>query len=197
MGLIKVQWLRHYERAPDRQTGDLVTQSWDTASKSGELNDYSVCTTWLRQGQEHYLLDVFRARLDYPELRRAVVDLKKRFAADVILIEEKGSGIQLVQDLRAEGHVRPIAIMPAADKITRMYTQTHKLEASRVLVPKHASWLDDFLGEVLAFPRGRHDDQVDAMAQYLAWEASHRRARGEFIIIRSNGQEELDQLLGP
>ena len=196
-GLIKAHWLRRYATAPERQSGDLVTQSWDTASKSGELNDYSVCTTWLRRGQEHYLLDVFRARLDYPDLRRAVVELRKRFAADAILIEDKGSGIQLIQDLRAEGHVRPIAIMPEGDKITRMYTQTHKLEAGRVLLPEHASWLDDFLGEVLAFPRGRHDDQVDAMAQYLAWEATHRRVRGEFIIVRSKGQEELDRLLGP
>ena len=77
-----------------------------------------------------------------------------------------------------------------------MYTQTHKLEAGLVLLPEHAPWLDEFLGEVLAFPRGRHDDQVDAMAQYLAWEASRRRVRGEIIIVRSKWQEEYDRLFG-
>jgi predicted phage terminase large subunit-like protein len=196
-GLIKAAWLRRYAAAPERQSGDLVTQSWDTASKSGELNDYSVCATWLRRGQEHYLLDVFRARLDYPELRRAVVRLKQAFAPDVVLIEDKGSGIQLIQDLRAEGRVRPIAIAPEGDKVTRMYTQTHKLEAGRVLLPERAPWLDEFVGEVLAFPHGWHDDQVDAMSQYLFWEPSRRRVPGEFIIARSKWQEECDRLLGP
>jgi predicted phage terminase large subunit-like protein len=196
-GMIKAAWLRRYGVTPERQSGDLVTQSWDMASKSGELNDYSVCTTWLRCGQEHYLLDVFRARLDYPDLRRAVVALKQRFMADAVLIEDKGSGTQLIQDLRAEGQVRPIPIVPQGDKETRKYTQTPKLEAGLVLLPEQAHWLADFLGEVLAFPRGRHDDQVDAMAQYLAWEATHRRVRGEFIIVRSKWQEECDRLFGP
>ncbi|MHA1569879.1 MAG: DUF5681 domain-containing protein [Alphaproteobacteria bacterium] len=73
-----------------------VIQSWDTASKAGELNDYSVCTTWFKKGDDFYLLDVLRERLDYPHLKKRVIGMAHRFAAHSVLIEDKGSGIQLI-----------------------------------------------------------------------------------------------------
>ena len=158
--------------APERQAGDLVTQSWDTASKAEEIHDWSACTTWLRRGADHYLLDVWRGRLDYPSLKRQVVALARRWRADVVLIEDKGSGTQLIQDLRAEGVVRPIAILPEGDKRTRFYTQCAKIEAGHVLLPAAAPWLDAFRRELLQFPHGRHDDQVDSVSQYLAYRSA-------------------------
>jgi phage terminase large subunit-like protein len=70
--MVRTDWLRYYEPVdlPERFT--CVVQSWDTANKSGELNDFSVCTTWGVYSGRYYLLDVFRRRLNYPELKRAV-----------------------------------------------------------------------------------------------------------------------------
>jgi len=174
-GIIKWDWFGTYEERPSRQHGDLVVQSWDTASKSGELNDYSVGLLFLIRAGNYHLLDVVRKRLEYPELRRLVLTNAIRHDVHAILIEDQGSGIQLIQDLRSEDCVRPIAIKPETDKITRMSVQTPAIEAGKVLLPKEAPWLADFRTELLMFPNGRHDDQVDAFSQFLAW--IHRKQR--------------------
>ncbi len=71
--LLKGEWFRTYAQAPVPMDNERVIQSWDTATKAGMTNDYSVCTTWLMRGKDFYLLDVFRKRLEYPELRRAIL----------------------------------------------------------------------------------------------------------------------------
>ena len=86
-----------------------------------------------------------------------------------MLIEDRGSGTQLIQDLRAEGSLRPLAVPASADKITRMHTISALLEAGPVLLPEQAPWLDDLRTELLQFPHGRHDDQADSLSQYLGW----------------------------
>ena len=80
---------------------DEIVQSWDTASKAEELNDYSVCTTWHIKNKQYYLIDVLRARLDYPTLKKRVIEHARRHNTRTVLIENAGSGIQLLQDLRA------------------------------------------------------------------------------------------------
>lgn len=173
--LIHRAWLRRYTVPPARLAHDLIVQSWDTASKAGEIHDFSVCTTWLVRGEEQFLLDVFRQRLEYPELRRAVADLATAYAASAVLIEDKGSGTHLIQDLRRSGRLFPIACTPEGDKVMRLHAQSVKFETGQVLLPERAPWLDDFLAELLAFPGGRHDDQVDSLAQALAWSGQRRR----------------------
>ncbi len=172
--LIQVAWFRTYRELPSRTSGDRVVQSWDTASKAGEHNDYSVCTTWLEVGGEYYLVDVVRDRLSYPDLKRRVVETARRHGADVILIEDAGAGMHLIQDLQYEGDVHPIAIRPEGDKVTRMMAQSAKIEAGQVYVPERAPWLADFKDEVLRFPNGRFDDQVDSMAQFLGWASRYQ-----------------------
>ena len=99
-------------------------------------------------------------------------------AAQSVLIEDKGSGTQLIQDLRYEKTgVRPIAIEPDGDKITRMSNQSAHIEAGRVILPEAAPWLDDFKAEILAFPNGRFDDQVDSLSQFLGWAERSKRFR--------------------
>lgn len=167
--LIRWGWFRFYKERPERGGKDQIVQSWDTASKAEELNNYSACTTWLVRGEEYYLLDVARERLEYPALKRRIVELAHRHEADAVLIEDKASGTSLIQDLREEGSIRPIPIEPEGDKVTRMSAQSAKLEGGRVLLPERAAWLGDFQTEVLQFPHGRHDDQVDSMSQFLGW----------------------------
>ncbi len=71
--------------------------------------------------------------------------------------------------------MRPIAIQPEGDKVTRMSAQTAKIEMGKVLLPECAPWLQDFQTEILLFPHGRHDDQVDSLSQFLAWVSRPKR----------------------
>ncbi|MEQ8371377.1 MAG: phage terminase large subunit [Alphaproteobacteria bacterium] len=165
--MIRWAWFRSYDQAPERVAGDVVIQSWDTASKASEFNDWSVCTTWLLRDGKHYLLHVWRGRVEYPYLLKKISELKATFTADTVFIEDKGSGTQLIQDLRNSNTMRVIAINPQADKVTRMAGQSLKIENGDVYLPKDAPWLDTFRTEVLQFPDGRFDDQVDSLSQYL------------------------------
>ena len=169
--LIKATWLRRYEMLPDMDAFNLVVQSWDTASSAEELNDYSVGTTWGVMGSDYYLIDVVRERLEYPDLRRRVIAEAARYDADIVLIEKASSGLSLAQDLQMDENtpIKPIAIRPRGDKLTRMVEQTATIEANHMLLPRDADWLDEFENELLAFPNGRHDDQVDSMSQFLKW----------------------------
>jgi predicted phage terminase large subunit-like protein len=94
--------------------------------------------------------------------------LQQQHLPDAVLIEDRGSGTQLIQVLLKEG-VHAIAIAPEADKATRLFAQTMHIEAGRVILPAQAPWLADFQTEVLRFPQSRHDDQVDSLSQFLAW----------------------------
>ena len=168
--LVKWEWFQFYTFPPAYGPDGRVIQSWDTASKAGELNDYSVCTTWLMKDGIYYLMDVFRGRLEYPHLKQKVIELAHRFAAHNVLIEDAGSGTQLWQELYYGNiGIRAIAIRPTADKVTRMSNQSAAIEGRLVFLLESAPWLDDFKTEMLAFPYGRHDDQVDSVSQFLNW----------------------------
>ena len=97
--LVKREWLRSYGSDDLPRRFLRIVQSWDTAAKTSELNDYSVCTTWGVDGDNFYLIDVFRRRLNYPDLKRAIVSQANIFDANQIVIEDKSSGTQLIQDL--------------------------------------------------------------------------------------------------
>ncbi len=180
--LIRWEWFKTYSSFPEKGSNDQIVQSWDTASKAEEIHDYSVCTTWLRRGEDFYLLDVARKRMEYPALRKFITEHARLHEADAVLIEDRGSGTQLIQDLREEGVVKPIAISPEADKVTRMHVHSPRIEGGHVFLPEEAHWLGAFQSEVLQFPQVRHDDQVDSMSQFLGW-AKIRRAR----LISSGG----------
>ena len=115
-----------------------------------------------------YILDVVRERLEYPALKRRIVAEKERWKADSILLEDKGSGTSLIQDLKADG-VYCIAIKPEGDKVVRMSACSARIESGSVLLPHKAAWLDPFRAELLAFPHGSHDDQADALSQLINW----------------------------
>ena len=166
-GMIKEAWFKHYDVPP--AAFDQIVQSWDTANKVSELADYSVCTTWGLTGGAFYLLNVFRKKLSYPDLKRAVDDQRTSFGATVILIEDKASGTQLIQDLLAEGISMVKGCKPEGDKVMRVHAQSATMENGFVFLPERAHWLDDYLHEMLVFPKGRHDDQVDSTAQAFAW----------------------------
>ena len=168
-GLIQRSWLKPYREAPEKESTDIIVQSWDNASKGDEVHDFTVCTTWLRRGSDHYLLDVRRVQIGFPQQLKLITELYDQFSADAVLIEDKGSGTDLIQLLDDEGRVRPIGIIPEGDKIIRMLAQTPKMESGHVFIPDDVPWLDDFVRELLQFPRGKYDDQIDSVSQYLGW----------------------------
>lgn len=189
--LIKAEWFKYFDPTTlDRRDG-MIVQSWDTASKSGELHDYSVCTTWCfkRQEKTSYLLDVFRDRLDYPELKRKAIELARQWKVNYLFIEDKGSGTQLLQELKRElspGETRLRPCVPVGDKIVRMSNETAKIEAGKVLFPSTAPWLAEFVDELRAFPEGKHDDQVDSLSQYL--KSMEKETKPSVVVRRMRGR---------
>ena len=170
--LVRRSWFLTYDELPAGPSLRRIVQSWDVAMMTSDRNDYSACTTWLVQQGNAYLVDVYRGRIEYPELRRKVIGLAAEHHAATVLIEDAGPGLNLLQDLRAarpQGMNYPIGVKPEGSKIDRMAAQSAKIEAGHVLLPKSAPWLAEFLTEILSFPNGRYDDQVDSVSQFLRW----------------------------
>ena len=169
--MVKREWLQWYVPGDQPARYDRVLQSWDTANKSSELNDYSVCTTWGVRGKFYYLLHVLRRRMDYPLLRRTVIEHSRHWKADSVVIEDKASGTQLIQDLQADlgnYYIRPYEPPTGMDKIMRLHAQTLAFENAQVFLPTAAPWLDEYVEELTGFPGTKFDDQVDSTTQALA-----------------------------
>lgn len=174
--MVKIDWFRRYEAGRAFAEGYIV-QSWDTAIKSQAQHDSSVCTTWYIDAEEAYLLDVMCDKLEYPELKKRVVQLAEKWKPSAVLIEDKASGQSLLQDLRRESVLPLIAIMPKKDKVTRLASVSAMVERGNIWLPKEAHWLARFEDELLSFPNGKHDDQVDSMSQCLNWLREKRTVR--------------------
>src|SRR5262249_8613984 len=145
--LIKWDWFRFYDTPPTPQSGDRIIVSWDTAMSGKELASYSACVVLQVKGETAYVLEVIRDRLDYPDLKRKVIEVyrKWRNACDrcELVIENKGSGMSLIQDLKRE-HIHAVCVDPEGDKVIRMSAQTARIEAGSVSLPSRAPWLDEF-----------------------------------------------------
>jgi predicted phage terminase large subunit-like protein len=191
--LIKADWFKHYDVAPTQTYDDLLVVSIDTAMKGSPSADFSVATVWLARGENTYLIDLWRERVDYPELRHAVHRLREQYQTAVVLIEDKGSGTSLIQDLRSENKA-PIPIHPEGDKVARLAAVSAQFESGAIWFPKSAPWLNSFKAELLGFPNVRHDDQVDSTSQALSWIKRHRQNQILFVppIVISRPRPSFD-----
>lgn len=170
-GMIKQAWLRYFDSAPRMQN---IIISWDTAIKSGDDTSYSVGTCWGEVDNQFYLLEVIRKRLEYPELKRQITSLATKWQPLVTIIEDKASGQTLLQDLQREGGIMVSGIKVSLDKVTRFAAITPLFESGNVHLSKNASWLEDYENEILTFPYGEHDDQVDSTSQYFNYMLRYR-----------------------
>lgn len=170
--LIQMQWFGSYDEVPARYEFLKVIQSWDTGMSSNPSSDYSVCTTWgfHRETYKWYLLDVFRQRLDFPDLKRAVIRLHQYWAVDRVIIEDASSGKSLCQDLRVTRELVPALMRPVGSKEERFTGCLAEVEAGHFVLPNDAPWLEAFRSEIRAFPRGAHDDQVDSFTQLVRFQ---------------------------
>ncbi|WP_210035506.1 phage terminase large subunit [Methylobacterium sp. PvR107] len=113
------------------------------------------------------MLDIVRERLEAPELRREIVSLSRHWRASATLIEDTELGRALHQDLRRTGTLSTLLHRSRYDKEARLLAQAARFEAGQVHLPSDAPWLADYIAELMAFPNGRHDDQVDSTSQAL------------------------------
>ena len=171
--MIRREWLRYDPLPSTIVDGERLIHSWDTATKAGDANDWSVCTVWRARPDGYRLAEVVRKRLEYHELRKEARRLALRDNPSAILIEDTGVGSALIADLRTGGLVA-IAIRPVADKFTRLSIVAPHFESRRVVLPDRAHWRADLEAELFAFPQVRHDDQVDSISQALAWLSQSR-----------------------
>ena len=202
--IIKAEWLKTYDPAfdPSAHPGHII-QSWDTASKDGALNDYSVCITAHVHRGTVWILDVFRAKLAFPDLKENFIRLARRFNPGTILVEDAASGTQLIQTIRAEkpdGVQLPVARPPEGDKISRMAGVSGQVAAGQLLLPVDAAWLAGFKTEILGFPALRYDDQADALTQLMAWarhlETFHEEYDNSGPIVFVTHEDGSTEILG-
>jgi predicted phage terminase large subunit-like protein len=172
--IVKREWLKYYRPDEKPERFDQILQSWDTANKDSELANFSVCTTWGIKDRSLFLLDVFRQKLDFPDLKRAIIERAKSYRANVVLIEDMASGTSLLQELRADNFsfAQPAPDIKG-DKVIRLRGQTAKIANGTVLFPNDAPWLDTYRRELLGFPNAKNDDQVDSTVFALAWVTEH------------------------
>ena len=159
------QWWVFEEKV---EPGERVFQFWGTAFKTGEQNDYSVCCTMTTTPDGYAVLDVWRDRVEYPDLLKAMKSLAERHPkVSAIFVEDAASGQFVVQSLRRETRLPVLPAKPIGDKVLRANKVTGTVEAHNVMLPRTAPWLQAFREELAAFPKGVHDDQVDAFVGCL------------------------------
>jgi predicted phage terminase large subunit-like protein len=167
-GMIKEGWVKYLDIAKSNIKFDNIVQSWDMAIKSGDNNSYTVCTTWGRHSGNFYLLNVYRDKIEYPEMKRKILELSEKWKPSHILMEDKASGQALLQDLKLEGRIIPLVpVQVHKDKFTRFASVTPLFEYRRVIVDSESAWCKEYVQELLTFPNSRHDDQIDSTSQYL------------------------------
>ena len=171
--IIKRKWLTTYDDVQS-QSDDRIIMSWDIALSETESGDYSACVVLLRRREVFYVLEVVRGRFPFDRLKQKVMEVKRRYDSPTLLIEDSPISRGLIQSLR-EQSIKVTVYKPDTDKRARVIAQSDLFAGGSVRFPRRASWLEEFTAELLAFP-GRHDDQVDALTQGLAW---GRVRRGE------------------
>lgn len=165
--MFKRQWIRYYKNAPTKF--DEVVQSWDLAFKDTENSDYVVGQVWGRLEGMYYLLDQVRGRMAFPETLQAIRSLSYKWPqASAKLVEDKANGPAVISTLKRE-IPGIIPISPDGGKEVRANAVTPFFESGNVHIPDPtlAPWVNDYVEELISFPAGKHDDQVDSTTQAL------------------------------
>ena len=150
-----------------------VVQAWDTAFKTRETNDFSVCVTLGVARSRYYVLDVWRDRAEFPDLKRAMVSQHAKWKAHAVVVEDTAAGQSLIQELRRNTRIPLIAVKADHDKVTRAHAVTPTHEAGLCYLPEGEPWVADFEDELSGFPAAPHDDQVDAFVHALTYALNH------------------------
>lgn len=147
--------------------------SWDTAIKTSEKADYSVCTIWGFVDKQYYLLSMIRQKLTYPNLKNLIEKENAKYKPKYILIEDKASGQSIIQDLKLSGYQNIYPIKPKFDKITRFAAIVPLLQSGKFLFLKNANFMHILLKEITNFPNTAYDDIVDSISQCAQFTKIH------------------------
>ena len=178
--------------AEDPPKCEWIIQTWDTAYEAKTTADFSACTTWgvWRNEEDNenmhiILLDAFKDRLEFPELKKVAYRHWKKWEPDAFLIEKKAAGAPLIQELRAMGiPVSEYTPSRGNDKISRVNAISDIFFSGRVWAPD-TRWARDVIEEVAAFPAGENDDYVDTTSMALL-----RFRQGGLIRLESDEKDE-------
>ena len=190
--IIKREWWQIWKKE-DPPPCDYIIQSYDTAFSKSDRADYSAVTTWgifvePDTNEEHImLLDAVKGRWEFPQLKEEANELYKMYDPDMVLIEQKGSGMPLTQELRRMGiPVTPFTPSRGADKFTRMHSCAPVFESGMVWCPE-TNFADEVMEECASFPNGEHDDLADSMTQAIL-----RFRQGGFIVTPTDYNDDDD-----
>ena len=186
--IVKREWWQRWEH--DRPPPvDFIIQSWDTAFLKSTRADFSACTTWgvwtTEEGDTNIiLLDAFKDRYEFPELKQKAYETYKEWEPDVFLVEAKAAGSPLIFELRRMGiPVSEYSPTKGNDKVVRLNAVSDLFASGRIWVPER-KFADELIEEVAAFPAGEHDDLVDSMTQALL-----RFRTGGFLSLQSDDED--------
>lgn len=189
--LVKRDWWKVWDS--DRPPPcEFLIQSWDTAFTKGERNDYSACTTW---GVFHLnddpndvniiLLDAFKKRMEFPELKDTAFRMYKEWEPDACVIEAKAAGAPLIFELRQMGIVvSEYTPSRGNDKFVRLNSVTDLFRSGKVWAPDKR-WAHELIDEMASFPNAEHDDLTDSATQGLI-----RFRQGGFLRLESDEPDE-------
>jgi predicted phage terminase large subunit-like protein len=189
--LVKREWWKVWDNDNPPQC-QFVIQSWDTAFTKNERSDYSACTTWgvfyLNEDEMQpnvILLDAYKARLEFPELKEKAFNMYKEWTPDAFIVEAKASGLPLIGELRRMGiPVSEFTPTRGNDKIARLNSITDLFASGKVWAPPRR-WADEVIEEMASFPNSDHDDLVDSSTQALI-----RFRQGGFLRLPSDEPDE-------
>ena len=191
--IVKREWWREWDDDIPPQC-EFVLQSWDTAFEKTSRADYTACTTWgvfyhpddngISQANI-ILLNAFRDRMEFPELKRVAIEEYKEWQPDGVIIEKKASGAPLIYEMRAMGiPVQEFTPTRGNDKISRLNAVSDLFASGRVWAPA-TRWAEEVIDEVAEFPAGSHDDYVDTVSM-----AMHRFRRGGYVTTQLDAEDE-------
>ena len=195
--IVKRDWWKWWEE-DDPPMCDFILQSWDTAFEKTQRADYSAGTTWgiftnHKDGNRPniILLNTYKKRVEFPELKKDVMEEYKAYEPDTIIIEKKASGAPLIYELRAMGiPVQEFTPSKGQDKIARLNSVSDIIASGKVWVPQ-TRWAEELVDEIAAFPSGEHDDLVDATTLALM-----RFRAGGFLRLPVDEPEDIKWFKG-
>jgi predicted phage terminase large subunit-like protein len=192
--IVKREWWQEWTKETPPQC-DFILMAWDTAFEKTQRADYSACTTWgvfyhpddtgIEQANI-ILLNAFRDRMEFPQLKQVAVEEYKEWDPDSVIIEKKASGAPLIYEMRAMGiPVQEFTPTRGNDKISRLNAVSDLFASGRVWAPA-TRWAEEVIDEVAEFPAGTHDDYVDTVSM-----AMHRFRRGGYVTTTLDEPDEI------
>lgn len=188
--IIKREWWNRWPHE-DPPPCEYTIMSWDCAFEAKNSADYSAMTLWgvFTNHDDHdnahiILLDAYRAKLEFPDLKAKALELYQEHEPDAVIIEKKASGGPLIFEFRRMGipvqEFTPVrgATGVSNDKIARLNAVVDIFSSGRVWAPNRR-WADEVIEEIASFPAGRYDDFVDTTSQAMA-----RFRKGGFVTTK-------------